>query len=255
LSFSDDQGIELSFSNEMIHIDDYFDNSNNVVLDYTLYLDHNVPFIKVDDEKWLCLFSKQILIIWKSDSNCFFYGFYDSPKLIDMFISNGRITASSYLVEGNRMYFPEDIGKILLGTPWVEGVEGNGIGESITIDWSKEWLSERSVQTLIIFNGYISYSKPYLYTKNSRVKTVKISNMENEFEAFAMIEDTPNPQAIRLPLPTKNVVIEIVSVYPGTEWEDTCINTVWAILDGQSYLFPADDCIIAREDLGRHKLN
>lgn len=51
---------------------------------------------------------------------------------------------------------------------WVEGVNGNGIGEKINFETNGE--------VLYFFNGYVSFSKPWLYTDNGRVKKIKISS-------------------------------------------------------------------------------
>ncbi len=61
---------------------------------------------------------------------------------------------------------------------------------------------------------------------NSRVKKIRIwYDDENVFQDFE-IEDTPNYQILELLNPVKNISIEILDVYKGDLWEDTCISVL-----------------------------
>jgi hypothetical protein len=98
---------------------------------------------------------------------------------------------------------------------WCEGVKGDGIGEKITLKFWKEEI----LRTLYFINGL--KSKKY-YSKNNRVKVLKING-----ESYTL-RDSPLLQKIVLnkPVKAKKLVLEIVSVYPGSKWKDTCITEI-----------------------------
>jgi hypothetical protein len=87
----------------------------------------------------------------------------------------------------------------------------------------------------------VSYNKPYLFKYNSRPRKIRIS-YEGEIAKTIELLDTPNFQEILTlwPYPQyessypdknlweKDLWIEIIDVYPGTRYNDTCINfLVW----------------------------
>jgi hypothetical protein len=106
-----------------------------------------------------------------------------------------------------------------LDRPWVEGVPGQGIGETIEVKAPLAHL-------LVISNGYVSYDKPYLYAYNSRLKKIRIDDLTNGRVYHFTLADTPCPQHIRLPEHSIYVRITIEEVYAGTRWEDTCVNFI-----------------------------
>lgn len=82
---------------------------------------------------------------------------------------------------------------------------------------------------LVISNVYVSYTNPSLYYKNNRVKKIRISNKNLAFTFEVTLADTPNPQIVKLPTPPEEVSIEILSVYRGTDWDDTCVNFIYVL--------------------------
>lgn len=133
-----------------------------------------------------------------------------------------KISASSYLEESTKSYYPNNILNCNLGTPWVEGVSGNGIGEKITLTCPKS-------RGMLISIGYVSLEKPYLYKKNSRPKKLKITLVKNGKSCFVDLQDTPNPQVFVYPDEVQysgDIELEIIEVYSGTTWDDTCINFI-----------------------------
>lgn len=101
--------------------------------------------------------------------------------------------------------------------PWVEGVSGNGIGESIHLSCDTEFNS------IVILNGYVDFDKLHLYKNNSRVKKFKILDEDNNAEYFALLDDEVKFQFIYFEKPTKNAKLIIEEVYEGDKWNDTCI--------------------------------
>jgi hypothetical protein len=134
----------------------------------------------------------------------------------DLFSGSGKqvvkwISATSALKGKNMKY---GVGNLLdrSSGSWCEGAKGDGIGEKISLKfWKEETLS-----ALYFINGL--KSKKY-YSKNNRVKKIKING-----ESYTL-KDSPLLQKIALikPVKTKKLVLEIVSVYPGSKWKDTCI--------------------------------
>lgn len=131
------------------------------------------------------------------------------------------LDCSSYLVEKNKTYSVKNLGSLVVDTPWVEGVKGDGIGEGFTFT-----RDSRPFQYLLIMNGYISYDKPYLYKYNNRVKKLKLTGLKNGKTQLVDILDTPHPQTIDLSFleEGEDVRIEIADVYKGTKYDDTCLH-------------------------------
>lgn len=109
-----------------------------------------------------------------------------------------------------------------ISTCWAEGVDGNGIGEKIIITGNQIF----NLNKITINNGYCKNET--LYYENNRAKTLKFtfdndesiiidlqdgySSYKNEFE-FNNIE-------------TYKVTVEIIDVYQGSKWNDTCISDI-----------------------------
>lgn len=136
-----------------------------------------------------------------------------SPKYID---------CTSYLTEKTHKYVVDNLSNCMVDTPWVEAVEGEGIGEGFTI------LNERNraYPYLLLMNGYISYKKPYLYKQNNRIKKLKITGIQSGKSKILDVLDTPHPQTIALSFLPKaeDIHVEIADVYKGTKYDDTCLH-------------------------------
>jgi hypothetical protein len=130
------------------------------------------------------------------------------------------INASSFLSEGNVNYVPENMNSSS-GLPWVEGVNGHGINEKILI-------KKNMLTTIYVSIGFVSFHMPELYKENSRPRKIKIT-AGNSFSFYFDLKDTPNYQTIKLPKPLSKddvLTIEIVDVYSGSKYTDTCINAI-----------------------------
>ena len=144
------------------------------------------------------------------------------------------VNQSSFLVEGVTKYSVENLAILNSNTPWVEGVDGYGIGEGFTVDFKL-----KTDKYLLIINGYISFQKPYLYEQNARIKKIKITGLQSNKTAVLDVLDTPHPQSVDISFlnDTEGFSVEIVEVFPGTKYEDTCIH----------YLVPYDSLVIPYE--------
>lgn len=123
--------------------------------------------------------------------------------------------------EHNYNYSAGNIANVNLTESWVEGVDGYGIGESISF--------LGNCTCLFLFNGFVSFEKPYLYEANSRLKKIEISFPEEKNKASIEIElkDTPNPQKINLGFKCQSQIkIKILEVYEGNKYKDTCLSGI-----------------------------
>ena len=75
-------------------------------------------------------------------------------------------------------------------------------------------------------NGYISYKKPYLYKMNNRIKKIKVTGVKSGVSKVLDVLDTPHPQTVDISFITdiEDIRVEIVEVYKGTKYDDTCIH-------------------------------
>ena len=165
------------------------------------------------------------------------------------------IEASSELASSNDRYAAKNL-KTLWGRKytWAEGVEGSGIGESITYQDSMYWHISNVWEGLqrkgwdepkrdeygflpdgykhyveiCIVNGYAKNQKTW--EENGRIKRL-LMYVEDEPYAYLELDDTIYPQYFLLP-PDDIKVAEgdeitfrfvIEDVYPGTTYEDTCL--------------------------------
>ena len=157
------------------------------------------------------------------------------PYNVRLKVDTKILSASSTLREGNIVYSTNNLDE-RIGMSWVEGVKGQGIGEKIIFSGKNTDInSPVFFNSLYISIGFVSMDKPYLYKQNSRPKKIRVS-YEGEDPEITELADTPNLQAIncygwwsRDPNNRGNIEkelwIEILEVYPGTKFEDTCINT------------------------------
>jgi len=198
---------------------------------YTLEILGNITFLNVHfdngkDDRWLILANGTLCDIYKSDGKSIrgVTGSVNRGENIWNWSKN-LISASSYLQEGSFSYSPSNLSVYYItDNPWVEGVEGQGINEKIYFE--KGLLMNGAMHISI---GYVSYNKPYLYNQNSRPKKIKLS-VENKFSIIAELKDTPHYQEIKFPSDIAMddiLILEILDVYPGTKYEDTCINTIF----------------------------
>jgi len=193
--------------------------------------DHGIPFLILaqTDQKWLFLSSPYFATVYRNETTSFFMDGTGYMPGLDYIISGGKYTATSFLTEDNMHYTANNLSDDDPSKPWIEGVEGDGIGEKVFINWRWKKGDGGSTGALIISNGFVSYDKPYLYEMNNRVRRIRVSDPAGKFSVEMEVKDTPNPQIIFLPSTSEETEIEILSVYPGTKWHDTCLNYVFGL--------------------------
>ncbi len=132
------------------------------------------------------------------------------------------ICASSVLAPGHgNSYGPQNLTDGNDSTAWVEGRDGQGLGEFAVVEFG----SPRMVRTLTIRNGYNKNAD--IFAKNSRAKDVEI-RFSNGDSLEITLRDEPGSQSMALaqPIETKWIALVIRSVYPGSKYADTAINEI-----------------------------
>lgn len=147
-----------------------------------------------------------------------------------------NISASSSFsetIKGRKIsYTPDNLGKCFyIGCkchpywwnyahiPWVEGVAGNGTGESVTIEYEKD------VCGISILNGYTDINNMKLFKENARIKTLLIEDCVSGKSQTVELEDKVYFYYVPVENTTK-IRLTIKDVYPGTKYQDTCLSAV-----------------------------
>ncbi len=110
-------------------------------------------------------------------------------------------------------------------TAWVEGVEGDGVGESIAFTWGcgdPHWTSSGQLSVL---NGYQKSAKAF--RDNGRVRLLELS-VDGTPRALLNLEDRTGEQVFDVPVSMGDAVrLTIRAVYPGAKYPDTALSEVW----------------------------
>jgi hypothetical protein len=203
---------------------------------YTLSEENGIDYLSVlwDDDKtidkYLMIAGSGFCYLYNADGYPFFMGIHSNLNF-EWHKPYGlahSVSASSSLVEDSVIYCPDNI-DAKIGKCWAEGVRGQGIHERIIIDKDMRV----NFKNIFISIGFVSYNKPYLYRQNSRPKKIRIT-IDGKGPIINELKDTPNFQPLVLPNGyTGNIILEILEVYEGTKYEDTCVNDLlFCFLDG-----------------------
>ena len=104
--------------------------------------------------------------------------------------------------------------------PWVEGAEGNGIGEYITIEFTEDMAG------MSVLNGYTDINKLKLFKENARLKEVEIEDLVNGDKWIVSFKDEVYFNYIAFPKKSSKIKMTIKSVYEGTKYSDTCVSAI-----------------------------
>src|SRR6476619_4090187 len=111
-------------------------------------------------------------------------------------------------------------------SPWAEGVEGDGIGESITLNVKRPL----PLYGILIQPGYYQYDDKEPWLKNNRVAALEIVlNDEHTFTESIPDERFERPYLICVrdyTKPVNKIKMVIKGVHRGTQFRDTCISLV-----------------------------
>ena len=234
-------------------------NKTDTVLKYTITHFHGMPFIELSENMpsevayWMD-YEKNNAI--ETSNKIMFLAFQGKHKVMFAFTKGFRQdrvpltftrfdewgnlydNCSSYLIERNKSYPVENLSKLVVDTPWVEGVKGDGIGEGFTIQGKQ--FDKPLGPYLMLINGYISYEKPYLYKQNNRIKKIKVTGLKSGNSKILDVLDTPHPQTVDISFITvpEDIRVEIADVYKGSKYDDTCLH----------YCFAYDESVVPYEN-------
>ncbi|SFJ04458.1 hypothetical protein SAMN04487775_11244 [Treponema bryantii] len=203
----------VNLPKEIAEYDDYKNNFDSITTDNKLL------FLACKRKNFITMFAFTLG-----------FSFEKRPLTYTRFDEWGNLykDCSSYLIEKNKAYPVENLRKLVVDTPWVEGVKGDGIGEGFTIEGKQ--FAKPLGPYLFIINGYISYEKPYLYKQNNRIKKIKVTGLKSGNSRILDVLDTPHPQTVDISFITQpeDIRVEIADVYKGTKYDDTCLHYCFA---------------------------
>ena len=106
-------------------------------------------------------------------------------------------------------YGPENLFKGPASSAWVEGQQGNGVGEWITVEFE----GMRTVRSIIVRNGYQKSND--IFGKNNRVRHLRAVFSQGETQTLTL-QDRSGSESLMLPKPVK------------AYWVKFIIDDVWA---------------------------
>ncbi|MCP3061801.1 hypothetical protein LXT21_23745 [Myxococcus sp. K38C18041901] len=153
-----------------------------------------------------------------------------------------RVTASSFLESGwnkhEQNYLPLYVADDDPATAWVEGVKGRGEGASL--EWWGPALTKAKRYRIFVRNGYQKSAK--LFKANARPRKVRFEPLvQGETGARTTglpleveLIDVQGWQEVRLPVPAtvEGVRLTLVTTYPGSKYEDTCLSDLRVYVEG-----------------------
>lgn len=135
-----------------------------------------------------------------------------------------RITASSQLAPtASYSYGPEMLNDDKPSTAWAEGAKGDGIGESLLIEFG----AARDIASMEIINGFAEMHKSLgdLYFANNRVRSLRLE-FDDGTEDVSLRDGSKELQAITFNRSHNSTRVKatISGVYRGAKFNDTCIS-------------------------------
>ncbi|OAB41695.1 discoidin domain-containing protein [Paenibacillus glacialis] len=131
-------------------------------------------------------------------------------------VSVRKISASSTLsAQAGNTY---DAANLVDGNPntaWSEGVAGDGIGESIMIDFG----SVQRLNGIELLNGLVKSNK--LYKQNNKIKKMKLEFSDGQ---SLTLDSYFLKNNFEKPIQSSSMKITILEVERGTKYRDTCIS-------------------------------
>ncbi len=179
-TYTIEPGTFIVIDNEEISIDnDVTLQLGDITGKYYTYSQDNYNYLEIDaydGKTYLFSYSaiEDILFLYNmADGKCISASMQPIKGQFSRLENYFYFESSSYLVEFLRdreyRYPPENLSSYdELNPPWVEGVEGDGIGEWIEFYYTLE------SRSFYIFNGYFDPKYPHLFTRNNRIKRIRI---------------------------------------------------------------------------------
>lgn len=138
-------------------------------------------------------------------------------------VESNSILSDIYDNGGINEYGPHNVLDSSLTTCWAEGDSGSGQGCYIKL-YGDEIVTVNKIE---IVNGYSKSEE--LFYKNNRVKELRISfsdGTEKNIILSGEFSEQPNHIILDEPIQTTYIKFEIISVYKGNLYDDTCISEI-----------------------------
>lgn len=156
-------------------------------------------------------------------------------KKTPAFLQN--ITASSYLNEkGEAFRFSQCITGVPFGpealfdgmreSAWCEGMPDEGIGQTVSFTLTEDKVGFRVQNGYMpaLFKAKFDGDKTQLYHMNSRPKELLLSAVDGSVSYRLTLKDMPTEwQYFQIRLEKGRYTLQIMSVYNGSKWKDTCL--------------------------------
>ena len=157
------------------------------------------------------------------------YGRYRNDKIAVTSVE----TSSEHEPIGEKTYTGNNLIDGNYATVWVEGVDGTGVGETITLHLDKKQL----VYGVMICNGYTESTK--LFNENGKLTGVVVDFgndkiAKGEMDGYA-VDDAATEYLAGLnsstvepdePVMTDTIIITITGADKGEKYEDTCVSEI-----------------------------
>ena len=133
-----------------------------------------------------------------------------------------ELCVSSVLApQGKNTYGPRHLSPRGEGNgAWCEGVKGNGIGQTISFRFME---GPQKVSIIDLLNGYQKSDKNY--RTNGRIRAVALYSDKGPMGVYEV--DDVKYTSIDFPEGTYEwLKLEVLSVYPGTKYQDVCITGI-----------------------------
>lgn len=185
--------------------------------------------LKIKPEKYK-IKSNTIIMDFKNVEPDFNIEIFMPPNLIRY------VEATTTLENKTISYSPKNAIDNDKKTAWVEGKTGDGIGESIELNFTPyiaggKIEGEYYISKIGIINGYAKSRE--IFFKNNRVKKIELSyiNIQGERKIIGkyLLKDTLKIQYISFdqPLLMGNLTLKILEVYQGEKYRDTAISEIF----------------------------
>ncbi|MCG8531992.1 MAG: hypothetical protein MI749_15200, partial [Desulfovibrionales bacterium] len=170
-----------------------------------------------DEDLFYVLKGPSYVVVYTAERELFFAG-----SSLDILNQKPLVfSGSSFYSDRYGIYSYSNLNHVTDKSPWVEGSDGNGIGEVLSVSSPK-----REIGHLIISSGFFSIDNPGLYRLNSRPRLMRLVSNEPLFKMDIEMHDSPIPMSIHLPFDTKDINLEMLTVFDGEKWDDMSINFI-----------------------------
>lgn len=145
----------------------------------------------------------------------------------DLQHSSYQVSASSELPEENGLNYKAENLRLWNTYAWVEGVPGDGLGESLMIKPDRP----ARIRQIGIVNGYAKSNNSELYEANGRVSALDVSVNEGKPFRVLIPDERLKNRMFYFDLPAskevvKTIKLTIAGVYPGEKFHDTAISRI-----------------------------